>query len=53
MDLDEEEWIPANGSMNTWLQLGIMDGDESMRCTSHHDLLERHLNWVLMEQEWI
>ena len=36
--LDEEEWVPANGPMNTWVQIGTIGGDESTKCTLHHDI---------------
>lgn len=45
LDLDGEEWAPANGPMNTWVQIGTMDGDEDTRCTMHHDLLRERPQW--------
>jgi len=44
-ELDGEEWVPANGPMNTWLQIGTIDGDESTRCTLHHELLGERPQW--------
>ena len=35
--LDGEEWVPANGPMNTWIQIGTIGGDESTQCTLHHE----------------
>ncbi|KAL7549954.1 hypothetical protein ACHAWF_015684 [Thalassiosira exigua] len=44
-DLDGEEWVPANGPMNTWVQIGTIDGDEESRCTLHHELLGMRPQW--------
>lgn len=44
-ELDGEEWAPANGPMNTWLQIGMIDGMESTQCTLHHDLLGERPQW--------
>jgi len=44
-ELDGEEWVPANGPMNTWVQIGKVDGDESTRCTLHHELLGERPQW--------
>ncbi|KAL7538909.1 hypothetical protein ACHAXR_008874 [Thalassiosira sp. AJA248-18] len=44
-ELDGEEWVPANGPMNTWVQIGTVGGDESSRCTLHHDLLGERPEW--------
>lgn len=44
-NLDGEEWVPANGPMNTWVQIGTVEGAESTRCTLHHDLLGERPSW--------
>jgi len=44
-DLDGEEWVPANGPMNTWVQIGILGDDEGTRCTLHHDLMGERPQW--------
>ncbi|KAL9184308.1 hypothetical protein ACHAXT_002394 [Thalassiosira profunda] len=44
-ELDGEEWVPANGPMNTWVQIGTIDGDENTRCTLHHELLGQRPRW--------
>lgn len=44
-DLDGEEWVPANGPMNTWVQIGTVDGEESTKCTLHHELLGERPQW--------
>ena len=44
MDLDGEEWVPANGPMNTWVQIGTIDGEESTRCTLYHDILRNTIS---------
>eukprot|EP00580_Thalassiosira_gravida_P016648 CAMPEP_0201664750 /NCGR_PEP_ID=MMETSP0494-20130426/6111_1 /ASSEMBLY_ACC=CAM_ASM_000839 /TAXON_ID=420259 /ORGANISM="Thalassiosira gravida, Strain GMp14c1" /LENGTH=831 /DNA_ID=CAMNT_0048143579 /DNA_START=40 /DNA_END=2532 /DNA_ORIENTATION=+ len=44
-ELDGEEWVPANGPMNTWVQIGMVDGEESTRCTLHHELLGERPQW--------
>ena len=41
----EEEWAPANGPMNTWVQVGTLGGDEKTRCTLHHDVLGGRPEW--------
>merc|ERR1712194_524962 len=40
-----EEWVPANGPMNSWVQIGTIDGNESTRCALHHDLLGERPQW--------
>ena len=40
-----EEWAPANGPMNTWVQVGEMGGDMKSRCTLHHDFLGERPEW--------
>lgn len=40
-----EEWAPANGPMNTWVQLGEMDHDMKSRCALHHDILGERPEW--------
>ena len=40
-----EEWAPANGPMNTWVQVGEMGGDVKSRCTLHHDFLGERPEW--------
>jgi len=42
---DGEEWVPANGPMNTWIQVGVLDGMESTKCTLHHELLGERPKW--------
>jgi hypothetical protein len=41
----EEEWAPANGPMNTWVQVGAIGGDENTRCTLHQDVLGDRPKW--------
>ena len=36
---DGEEWCAANGPMNTWVQIGMIDGDPDTKCTLHHEIL--------------
>ena len=43
--LDGEEWVPANGPMNTWVQIGKLDGDDDTTCTLHHELLGERPAW--------
>ena len=40
-----EQWAPANGPMNTWVQVGEMGGDMKSRCTLHHDFLGERPEW--------
>ena len=40
-----EEWAPANGPLNTWIQIGTLDGDESTRCTLPHNTLGEQPQW--------
>ena len=42
---DGEEWAPSNGPMNTWVQVGTIDGMEDTRCTLHHELLGERPKW--------
>ena len=42
---DGEEWVPANGPMNTWIQVGTINGAEDTRCTLHHELLGERPKW--------
>mmetsp|Transcript_32610 Transcript_32610/g.68553 ORF Transcript_32610/g.68553 Transcript_32610/m.68553 type:complete len:774 (+) Transcript_32610:210-2531(+) len=44
-ELDGEEWVPANGPMNTWVQIGTIDAEENTRCTLHHDILGERPQW--------
>lgn len=43
--LDGEEWAPANGPLNTWLQIGTIAGDEGTRCTLHHEIRGERPLW--------
>jgi len=43
--LDGEEWAPANGPMNTWVQVGAIDGDGSTTCTMYHEVLGERPQW--------
>jgi len=43
--VDGEQWAPANGPMNTWVQVGTVDGDESTKCTLHQDMLGERPAW--------
>jgi len=47
LEPDGEEWAPANGPLNTWLQIGTIDGDESSRCTLHHEVRGERPPWGL------
>jgi len=42
---DGEEWVPANGPMNTWIQVGTIDGMDDTKCTLHHELLGERPKW--------
>ncbi|KAL7491066.1 hypothetical protein ACHAWT_001541 [Skeletonema menzelii] len=42
---DGEEWAPSNGPMNTWVQVGTIDGMEDTMCTLHHELLGERPKW--------
>ena len=42
---DGEEWVPANGPMNTWIQVGTIDGMDDTKCTLHHELLGERPEW--------
>jgi len=44
-ELDGEEWVPANGPMNTWLQIGRVEGNPNTQCTLHHELLGQRPEW--------
>jgi len=45
VDLDGEEWVPANGPMNTWVQVGKIDGDADTTCTLYHELYGQRPGW--------
>jgi hypothetical protein len=38
LDLDGEEWAPVNGPLNSWVQLGSIDGRSDTQCALYHDL---------------
>ena len=42
---DGEQWVPANGPFNTWIQVGTIDGMEDTKCTVHHELLGERPKW--------
>ncbi|KAL3784755.1 hypothetical protein HJC23_003507 [Cyclotella cryptica] len=45
LDVDGEEWAPVNGPLNSWVQLGKINGDPASQCALHHDLLGNRPQW--------
>ncbi|KAL7518382.1 hypothetical protein ACHAWX_003216 [Stephanocyclus meneghinianus] len=45
LDIDGEEWAPVNGPLNSWVQLGKINGDPATQCALHHDLLGNRPQW--------